>query len=240
VIRARAVQFGPVAKAARQAFGRQTLAGRLRVVLVMLATAGVGAIPAQSSASAAALERGALAQAHLIRAEVSARYRLQPGRKLVVTEATSTGVVRSLTLITDWLEPWRVVPANNGIYFAICPARARCPYPARSAARPAEAFLPRRMALELALRTLLQTSVDLVVVGLPTVKPAWVVVEREELLSGIDARAVLERLASNPAVVDPLVDLVDRITRPRLFVPLPVLPPPDDTIYAVGLHLVEV
>jgi hypothetical protein len=40
----------------------------------------------------------------------------------------------------------------------------------------------------------------------------------------------------NAAAVDqPLRQLVGRFTRPRLFVPLPILPPPDDTIYAVPL-----
>ncbi|HSI98542.1 MAG TPA: hypothetical protein VK926_09280, partial [Gaiellaceae bacterium] len=224
-----------VALAGRQALGRRKLVWRLPLVLVTFATAGVGAIPAQSS-SASALEPEALAHARLVRAEVTARYRLLPGRRLVVTEATSTGVVGSLTLITDWLEPWRVVPADNGIYFALCSARAKCPYPARTAAWPVEAFLPRRMAFELALRTLLETSVSLVVVALPTARPAWVVVERDDLLASADAPAVLDSLASNPAVTDPpLRQLVDRITRPRLFVPLPILPPPDDTIYAVGL-----
>lgn len=239
MIRARAIRFGAVARARRQALGRQELVWRLPLVLVTLATAGVGAIPAQSS-SGSALEPEALAHARQVRAAVTARYRLLPGRRLVVTEATSTGVVRSLTLITDWLEPWRVVPADNGIYFAICSARAKCPYPARTAAWPVEAFLPRRMALELALRTLLETSVNLVVVALPTARPVWVVVERDDLPASVDAPAVLDSLASNPAATDPpLRELVDRITRPRLFVPLPILPPPDDTIYAVGLPLTD-
>lgn len=237
-MRARA-RFGVVAHAGRQALGRRKLAWRLPLVLVTLATAAIGASPAHSS-SASALEPEALAHARLVRAEVTARYRLLPGRRLVVTEATSTGVVRSLTLITDWLEPWRVVPADNGIYFAICSARAKCPYPARTAAWPVEAFLPRRMALELALRTLLETSVSLVVVALPTARPAWVVVERDDLLASADVPAVLDRLTSNSVVTHPpLRELVDRIARPRLFVPLPILPPPDDTIYAVGLSLTD-
>jgi len=159
-----------------------------------------------------------------------------PGRKLVVTEATSTGVVKTLTLVSDWLELARVVPADNGIYFAICSARARCPYPTRSAAWPAVAFLPRRQAIELAVRTFLETSVTLVVVALPTVEPVWVVFERDDLLANIDAPAVHHQLASKPAVVaPPLRELVGRLTRPRLFRPLPILPPPDDTIYAVRL-----
>jgi hypothetical protein len=172
----------------------------------------------------------------VIRAEVDARYRLVPGRKLAVTEATTTAVVQSLTLVTDLLELPRVVPADNGIYFAICSARARCPYPARSAAWPTVAFLPRRQALELALRTLLETSVSLVVVALPTAQPVWVVFERDDLLANTDAPAVLDQLARPPTVINtPLRELVGQLTRPRLFLPLPILPPPDDTIYAVRL-----
>jgi len=172
----------------------------------------------------------------VIRAEVDARYRLVPGRKLAVTEATSTAVVESFTLLTDPFEPLRVLPADNGIYFAICSARARCPYPARSTAWPTVAFLPRRQALELALRTLLETSVSIVVVALPTAQPVWVIFERDDLLANIDAPAVLDQLARPPAVINrPLRDLVGQLTRPRLFLPIPILPPPDDTIYAVSL-----
>jgi len=204
--------------------------------MVALAAGAAATFPASTSATASAIEPEALARAGVIRAEVDARYRHVPGRKLAVTEATTTGVVQTLTLVTDWLELPRVVSASNGVYFAICSARATCPYPARSAAWPAAAFLPRRQALELALRTFVKTSVDLVVVALPTARLVWVVFEREDLLADIDAPAVLDQLARHPAVADtPLRDLVGRLTRPRLFLPLPILPPPDDTIYAVRL-----
>lgn len=221
-----------VARATR----RTTHAYPLVFSLAVLAAVGLAAIPAYGSATTPALERKALAQAQLIRAEVTARYRPLPGRKLVVTEATTTRVVSSITLVIDWIEPPRVVPANDGIYFAICSARAKCPYPARSAAWPALAFLPRRQALELALRTLLETSASLVVVALPTIQPVWVVFERDDLREDIDVRTVLDQLDSDPSVSDPpLPELVDRLTRPRLFVPLPILPIPDDTIYAAQL-----
>ena len=78
--------------------------------------------------------------------------------------------------------------------------------------------------------------VSLVVVALPTARPTWVVVERDDLFANIDAPTVRDWLALNAAVVDkPLRELVGRFTRPRLFVPLPILPPPDDTIYAAPL-----
>jgi hypothetical protein len=206
-------------------------------VVLFTVVLGVTTTPAHSSSPGSEPAAKALAHAKVIRAEVTARYRNARGRKLVVTEATATGVVESITLISDWLEPERVVPAQNGIYFAICSSHAKCPYPARSAVWPIEAFLPRRMALELALRTLVETSASLVVVALPTARPAWVVVERDLLVSG-DAQAMLDRLTSNPDVTDStLRELVDRITEPRLFLPLPILPPPDHTIYALALSL---
>jgi hypothetical protein len=233
LIRTRPIQL---LVATARAGERRNLPRMHPVVLATLAACAVAALPASASATTSALAPEALTHARAIRAEINAHYRLLPGRKLVVTEATTTGVVESVTLVTDWLEPPRVVPTDNGIYFAICSARAKCPYPARSAARPALAFLPRRLALELALRTFLETSASLVVVALPTAEPVWVVFERDDLLATIDAPAVLDQLASSPAVIDPSVrGLVGRLTRPHLFVPLPIFPPPDDTLYAVRL-----
>ena len=215
---------------------RNRLVWKLLVVLAALATGAVAAFSAHSASAASAVGSDVLIRARAIRAEINARSRITPGRRLVVTEATSTGVVRSITLVTDWLEPPRVVPADNGIYFAICSRHTKCPYPARSAAWPSVAFLPRRLALELALRTLLQTSASVVVVALPTVRPVWVVFERDDLLAEIDAAAALDQLGSSPLVINPaLRKLIDQLTRPRLFVPLLLLPPPDETIYAVQL-----
>lgn len=227
------------AQVARARDGKN-LPRKLPLALATLAAGAVAALPAPASATTSTLAPQALTRARVVRAEINARYRLMPGRKLVVTEATSTGVVDSFTLVTDPLEPWRVVPADNGIYFAICSLRAKCPYQraARSAAWPATAFRPRRQALELALHTFLETSVSLVIVALPTAEPVWVVFERDDLLANIDTPAVLDQLAGNPARADTeLLDLVDRLTRPRLFLPIPILPPPRDTIYAVRLSV---
>lgn len=223
----------------RLATERASVQLRLRPrILVSLAVLAAGTFVADSLATESALEPEALQHARVIRAEVGARYRLLPGRKLTVTEATTTGVFDSLTLLTDLLELPRVVPANNGIYFAICTRRAKCPYPVRSAAWPATAFLPRRQALELALRTFLETSASLVVVALPTVQPVWSVFERDDLFATIDAPALLAQLAPSPALIDtPLRDAVDRVTRTRLFVPLPTFPPSRATILAVRLAL---
>ena len=233
---ARRLQAGAAGARVRSASGRRKPGRRKLFVVTMLAAGAAAAVPAHSMATQAAREPQALTHARAVRAEVNARYRYLPGRKLVVTEATTTGVVETFTLVTDWLDPPRVVPADNGIYFAICSKRARCPYPTRSTAWRALAVLPRRQALELALRTLVRTSVSLVVVALPTAEPVWVVFERDHLFSEIDAPAVLEQLAASRARVQPpLRELVDQLTRPRLFVPLHVLPPPDKTIYAIRL-----
>lgn len=213
---------------------------RFALALAALTAAAVAAIQAGPSTGAVAVEPELLAEARVIRTEVNARYRSLPGRKVVVREATSTGVVPSLTLVTDWLQSGHVIPADNGVYFSLCSPRATCPYPARSAAWPDRAFLPRRLALELALRTLAQTSVDLVVISLPTASPVWVVVERGDLLPSLELPTALHRLMSHPAVNDPqLVELVDRITMPRLFVPLFALAPPEGTIFAVSLSLTD-
>lgn len=170
-------------------------------------------------------EPQALAQARVIRAEVNARYRLVPGRKLAVTEATTTSVVESLTLLTDLFQAPRVVPADNGIYFALCSARSKCPYPVRSASWPALAVLPRRQALELAIRTFLETSASLVVVALPTAKPIWLVFERDDLFADVDGRSLRGQLAGRPALLDAgLRQLIDQVTRPRLFIPLALVP----------------
>lgn len=184
------------------------------------------AIPATGSASTASRELTAvdpttLARARTIRSQVSARYRRAGGRALVVTEASATGVVESFTLLSSGLDTARIVPAENGVYFAICPAGASCPYPGRRFARPAADFLPRRQALELAVRSFLETSTDLVVVSLPTSRFILFVVEREELERAVDLRSLAGSLDGNPAQAPASVRrVVDHFTRPRLFVPL--------------------
>jgi hypothetical protein len=214
---------------------------RLRTHLVAAVALGVAgllgtgaAFPLHSPATALALAPDALTRAHAIRAEVNARYRPLPGRKLVVTGATSTGGASMLVLMSaDWLEG-RIVPTDNGIFFDTCSARATCPYPVRWAAWPVSACLPRRLALELALRTFVETTVSVVVVSLPTPQPVWAVFERDVLLADMDAPAVLDRADSSPATTDfPLRELVGRLTRPRLFAPVAL--GPDDSIVAVRL-----
>jgi hypothetical protein len=178
-----------------------------------------------------------LARARAIRAEIDARYRLLPGRGLAVTEATTTGVVESFTLVTSDLLATHIVAADNGLYFAICPVGAICPYPARRLARPAADPLPRRLALELALRTFLETSATVVAVSLPTPRFLLFVVERHELARAVNMPALAKALGGDPADAEAawLQQTVDQVTRPRVFVVLGLEPTPSgrDTLAAV-------
>ena len=183
---------------------------------------------AAASASRAALDPLALEQAQRIRFDITARYVRPGGPQLRVTEASSTGVVESFLLLTPRLDEVRVVPADNGIHFAICPVKAQCPYPAVKYARPAADFVPRRQALELALRTFLETSAMLVAVSLPTRDYRFFAVERDELVREVDMAALARALSGNPARAPAasLRRVVDDVTRPRIFVPLGLEPTP--------------
>lgn len=203
----------------------------------MLAIGALAAPTGHASARASALEPRSLARAQTIRGRLDARYRVLPGRGLAVTEATSTGVVESFTLLTLDLLETRFVPADNGIYYAICPVRATCPYPARRFARPAAELVPRRLALELALRTFLETSADVVAVSLPTPRFTLFVVQREELALEVDLSTLAKGLDRDPsrALSSSLEVIVDRLTRPRVYVTLGLEPTPSerDTLVAV-------
>jgi hypothetical protein len=216
---------------------RRRLALGLLLAVAVAATGAAAALPARASESGSELEPQSLVRAKAIRTHVNARYRLLSGRRLAVTEVTSMDVVESVSLMTDPVEPLHVVPADNGIYFALCSIRAKCPYPARSAAWPADAFRPRRQALELAVRVFSRTTANLVVVALPTRSPTWIVFERADLSDEIGA-PLLDQLAGNPGFADAgLRAIVDRLTRRRTFVPLELLPvgPGRETFVAVAL-----
>jgi hypothetical protein len=137
-------------------------------LVAAVASAATGAI-AGEGLEPETLEPRAMARAQTIQAQLAARYRILPGRRgLGVTEATSTDVVEYVTLLTPDLLEARLFPADNGIWYAICRRRATCRYPAARFARPAADLVPRRLALELAIRTFLETSADVVAVSLPT------------------------------------------------------------------------
>lgn len=213
---------------------------RLRPILIASALLAVGAVtayPVQASPSASELEPSSLTRAQTIRAQMDGRYRLLPGRGLAVTEATSTGVVESFALLTPDLLEMRSLPADNGIYYAICPVRAVCPYPAKGVARPAADLLPRRLALELALNTFLETSADVVAVSLPTSRFDALIVERKELAREVDMPALAKALRSNPsrALAASLARVVDRVTRPRVFLAIGLEPTPSGRDSWVGV-----
>jgi hypothetical protein len=200
----------------------------LVATLSLVATTAVtaAATVATAAVSGEALERRSLVQAQTIRAEVSARYRARPGPGLAVTEASSTGVVESFTLLAPDLLGARSLPADNGIWYAICPVRATCPYPARRFARAAAARDPRRLALELAVRTFLETSADVVGVSLPTPRFVAFIVERQELAREVDLPTLARALGGNPAraISRSLKNVVERLTRPRVYLFLSLEP----------------
>ena len=198
------------------------------LVAVASLVAGAAWPPAARASTAASSPQRAAPPpaAREIRSRLDARYR--PALRLAVTEASSTGVLESYSLLTPDLQGTRVVSARNGIYYAICPEQARCPYPSGRAARPVEDLGPRRLALELALHTFLETPADLVVVSLPTRNYVAFVVEREELAREVDLPGLARALGGNPsrALSPSLEQLVDRVTRPRIFVALGLEPTP--------------
>jgi hypothetical protein len=189
----------------------------IRVVWrLLLATAAALSVVAGAMAAPPA-STDVLAHAKQIGVEVDARY---PG--LRVSETSSTAVIESLTLFDDPANP-REVLADNGIYFGVCPNGATCPFPDR-APRPPEALAPRRVALELAVRTFLETTTDLVVVSLPTRRFILLVFERD----AIDSRGVSDALAPYPTVASSwrLRSLVDANTLPHLYAPFALTPTP--------------
>lgn len=205
------------------------MARTCRSTLTIAAIVLMVALPAAAATAAAdstALDPLALAGAERIRLELNSRYRVPLGPRLLVTEATSTGVLESFTLLSSDLLEARTVAADNGIYYAICSRHATCPYPARRFARPAEQLLPRRLALELALRTFRETSAAVVAVSLPTPRFLLFVAERNELARAVDGTTVAEVLGGDP-VRTPTASLeriVDPETRPRIFVPIGIEP----------------
>jgi len=194
-------------------------------VYLVTAVAVLSAAP-----SAAADDSRDLARAQRIRSEITARYAEAHGPNLAVTESSATGVVESFALLSADLMEERVVPADNGIYYAICPRTANCPYPARRFARPAADLLPRRLALELALRTFLETSATVVAVSLPThLRFILFIVERGDLAREVDMPSLETALSGHPvrAPAGWVQRVVDQITRPRAFVGVGLVPTPN-------------
>ncbi len=201
------------------------------VVLMCLAVA----VPARGEALA--LEPRSLVRAETIRAQLDARYRALPSRGLAVTEASSTGVVESFALLAPDLLEIRYLSADNGIWYTICPAGAVCPYPVGRVARPAADLVPRRLALELALRTFLETSAEVVGVSLPTASFTAFIVERTELAREVDLASLTKQLRRyrSRALPPSLEQIVDRVTRPRVFLCLGLEPTSGGRLAWAGL-----
>ena len=202
--------------------GWRHVAGVLGLVLML---AAASASPARTAST---LEPRSLWHAQTIRAELDARYRVRGRGGLAVTEASSTGVVESFTLLTPDLLGTRVLPADNGIYYSVCRVGATCPYPARRFALPAADVRARRLALELAVRTFLETSADVVAVSLPTRRFMALIVEREELARDVDLEAVAKALESDLARPhsQSVQWIVDRLTRPKIYLAAGLEPTP--------------
>ena len=107
-------------------------------------------------------------------------------------------MIDSFTLLSDDLFDARFVPAAGGVWYTICPDRALCPYPASRLSRPASDRLARRLALELALRTFLETDAPAVGVALPTPHFVAVILEREELARKVNMSALANALSQEP------------------------------------------
>lgn len=198
--------------------------------------ASISAVPvASGAADGSPRDSLSITRARTIQLEVSNRYARSSRDDLEVTEASSAGVVESFTLISTDPADGRILPAENGIYYAICPVGATCPYPARRFARSAASFVPRRMALELAVRTFRETSADVVAVSLPTRRFVLFIVTRAELAE--DDQLPLAEVTRDPGK-SPSVrvrNLIDRATRPRVYAVIGLEPTQSgrDTVGAV-------
>jgi hypothetical protein len=194
---------------------------------IALAAASISAAPvAWGSPDASPRDSLAVARAQGIRLEVSSRYAQSGGRGLEVTEATSTNVVESFTLLSPDLLEARIVPAGNGVYYSICPVAAKCPYPAGRFGRSPASFVPRRIAVELAVRTFRETSADVVAVSLPTRRFVLFVIQRSEM-GQIDLSSLADAFARDSRETPvALRALIDRVTRPRVYAFIALEPTP--------------
>jgi len=222
--------------------GTRGLAVTLATFVVVVA---VGTVVSTARGAAPGTSPATLVRAASIRDEVNTRIQLLAGAGLSVTEATSTDLIDSFTLLSDDLFDARFVPARGGVWYTICPDRAPCPYPASRLSRPASDRLARALALELALRTFLETDAPVVGVALPTPHFVALVLEREELAREVNMSALASALRAGPLQDRPLAALakaldgdraltpatplqrtIDELTRPRTYLYLGFEPGP--------------
>jgi len=231
--------------------GTRGLAVTLATFVVVVA---VGTVVSTARGAAPGTSPATLVRAASIRDEVNTRIQLLAGAGLSVTEATSTDLIDSFTLLSDDLFDARFVPARGGVWYTICPDRALCPYPASRLSRPASDRLARALALELALRTFLETDAPIVGVALPTPHFVAVVFEREELARRVDLAALVRTLSREPLLdpkrsalakphardrasttATPLQRTVEELTRPRTYLFLGFEPGPYGSMSWAGM-----
>jgi hypothetical protein len=177
------------------------------VALAALAVAfAVGTITSSAAGAPpiAQTSQATLSQARGIRDDLNARIGLVPGAGLSVTEATSTDVVDSFTLLSEDLLDARFVSTAGGVWYELCQDGTTCPYPAPRLSRPAGDRLARRIALELVLRTFLASDAPVVGVSLPTPHFVAVIIEQDELAARVDMPALARALRAEP-LLDPAV-----------------------------------
>jgi hypothetical protein len=188
---------------------------RSRGCIVVLCAACAATVLA--AAASARPEPDPVVQAAAVRGDVTARYASAHG--LVVTEASSTAVVGSLTLWSAAGTSVREVRTARGVYYALCPIRATCPFPSRKLARPITAFAPRQAALELAIRSFAETTADPVVVSLPTRRWVLLVLERSELAAIPAATSIDVHSDLRVATTRATRAAIDELTLRHLYAP---------------------
>lgn len=206
----------------------------LRVALIVLVSLGGAASSADAGEERA--EPTTQAQADSIRSDLQARARFLPEPALLITESTTTDAIDSFTLLSRDLLERRFIPAAGGVWYAICPVSAVCPFPRRRMARSAQELVPRRLALELVIRTFLETDAAVVGVALPTPRIVAVVLDRTELAE-VDLPALARTLATAP-LLDASVGvrrLVDELTLPRTYLFLGFEPGPNGGVSWAGM-----
>jgi hypothetical protein len=146
--------------------------------------------------------------------------------------------IEAFMLLSEDLLGQRLVAAANGIWYSICARRGPCVAPARRLTRPAADHVVRRLALELAVRTFLETDAPVVAISLPTSRVVVVVLARDELAHAVDLDSLASRLRIQPLDIAPsagLRELVDTLTRPRTYLYLGPEPAPNGGVSWGGM-----
>ena len=196
-------------------------AGVATIGFALAAVCSAGAAPSGTEATPARL-----VHASAIRADLNVKLERLPRKPLTVSAPTTTDVVESFVLLSGDLLESHYVPADRGLWYEICGVGAPCISPAPRYARAAADLLPRRLALELALRTFIETDAEVVAVSLPTTRLIAVVFVRAELERELDFLG-LSRALSRAPLLDPPASLqraTDELTRPRTFLFLGIEP----------------